>query len=88
MALFRFLSPAPLLQARPPSILHGSSTSPSPLGVSSGDDGVSFEGVIQFEKPDAPEKLVSWVQVGLLAGGDVLMSRPCRLPILPLAGGY
>lgn len=38
-----------------------------------GDDGVPLEGVIQFEKPDAaPSKLISWAQVGLLAGGDIL----------------
>ncbi|XP_072991084.1 uncharacterized protein [Typha latifolia] len=37
-----------------------------------GDDGVPLEGVIQFEKPGFSSKLVSWGQVGLLAGGDVL----------------
>lgn len=38
-----------------------------------GDEGVPLEGVIQFEKPDATHsKLISWAQVGLLAGGDVL----------------
>ncbi|KAJ0981837.1 hypothetical protein J5N97_010092 [Dioscorea zingiberensis] len=37
-----------------------------------GDEDVPLEGVIQFEKPSGPSKLLSWVQVGILAGGDVL----------------
>ncbi|CAL9072820.1 uncharacterized protein LOC135635077 [Musa acuminata AAA Group] len=40
--------------------------------VSVGDDGVPLEGVIQFEKPGGSSKLLTWAQVGLLAGGDVL----------------
>ncbi|KAG1366667.1 hypothetical protein COCNU_13G004570 [Cocos nucifera] len=48
------------------------SSPPEDETVSVGDDGVPLEGVIQFEKPEASNKLVSWAQVGLLAGGDVL----------------
>ncbi|WOL17698.1 hypothetical protein Cni_G26491 [Canna indica] len=40
--------------------------------VSVGDDSVPLEGVIQFEKPGPSSKFVTWAQVGLLAGGDVL----------------
>ncbi|KAG6472239.1 hypothetical protein ZIOFF_069698 [Zingiber officinale] len=40
--------------------------------VSVGDDGVPFEGVIQFEKPESSSKLLTWGKVGLLVGGDLL----------------
>ncbi|KAJ6813592.1 uncharacterized protein M6B38_142220 [Iris pallida] len=39
-----------------------------------GEEGVPLEGVIQFDKPAGTtrSKLISWAQVGVLAGGDVL----------------
>lgn len=37
-----------------------------------GNEGVPLEGVIKGEKPGLPSRLISWGQVALLAGGDVL----------------
>ncbi|XP_020258807.1 uncharacterized protein LOC109835233 [Asparagus officinalis] len=62
----------------PPSLLPSSSSlfgrrARRSSTVFVGDEGVPLEGVIRFEKPDAtPSRLISWAQVGLLAGGDVL----------------
>ncbi|XP_039136916.1 uncharacterized protein LOC120274450 [Dioscorea cayenensis subsp. rotundata] len=56
----------------PPSTSPVSSSTQIDETVFVGDENVPLEGVIQFDKPSGPSKLLSWVQVGILAGGDVL----------------